>query len=91
MAAFEWRHDKSKSEVREAVKSELRKLGYESKVAWADYRFTSSIGFGTVLSLAGEISEKTIILEKCDGVARGKVLEQFQNIVKQLFPDGEKI
>ena len=91
MALLKWKHDKTKTVVREAVQSELRKLGHDSKVKWADYRFTASVGFGQILSVVGEISEKAIVLEKCDGLAGGTVLQEFRSIMEQLFPGGEDL
>ena len=88
MKLLTWRHSKTKAEVRDAMKLELQRLGYDKNVAWIEYKFTSSLPFG-MLTVAGEISEQTIILDKCSGVMGGKVMAEFRSMLEHMFPGGE--
>jgi len=89
MAVLLWKHRKTRAAARDAVQTELRNLGHDGKVKWKDDSANVSVGFGTVLSAAGEITDESVVLHKCGGAFGGLVLEKCEVILERLFPNGK--
>jgi hypothetical protein len=86
MAALVWKHGTTRSAARQAVVSELRRLGYDSKVTWNGDAATASVGWGTVLSASGVVTDDAVILDRCSGAIGGVVLDKCREIMQRLFP-----
>jgi hypothetical protein len=90
MAILTWRHGMTKAQVRDAIRAELRELGHEARVTWEDFKASASVGWGAVLNVAGEVTDHTIVLERCGGAAGATVLRECRRILERLFPGGEE-
>jgi hypothetical protein len=87
MTVLVWKHGTTKEEARKVIQAELRKLGYDGRVSWDEFRATARVGpWGTILNAAGEITETQVRLEKCGGAFGGLVLRQCRAMLAQLFP-----
>jgi hypothetical protein len=90
VAVLIWRHGKSKTEVRDTIQVELRALGHDGRVTWDGCRAFASVGWGSVLSVAGEVTGHAVVLERCAGAAGAAVLHECRKILERLFPAGEE-
>ena len=50
--------------AREAIRAELAKLGYDGKVTWNGDEATASVGWGTVLSARGKVTDEAVTSSK---------------------------
>jgi hypothetical protein len=90
VAVLVWRHNGSKSEVRQAIEAELKRLGHLERVAWTGDELVVSVGvFAAVLHVRGEITEECVVLHKCSGVAGSRVLQECRALLRKLYPQGE--
>jgi hypothetical protein len=86
MAVLVWRHNTTREVARQTIQAELEHLGHDRKVSWKGDSAVASVGFGSILSASGEITDESIILHKCNGMAGGIVLRQCQMMLERLFP-----
>ncbi len=90
MTALVWKHGTTAAIARDAIRTELAKLGHASNVTWKDYEFTSSLGWGTILSTSGSVNADEIILDKCSGALGGIVLAKSREFFERVSPGGEQ-
>ena len=86
-----WKHGKTLEEVRRLMLERLSDRGISDKVGWKVNRFTSTVGWGAILDLVGEIQSQTVVLEKCSGAIGGVVLGKCREAFREMFPDGEEL
>jgi len=92
VAALVWKHGTSKAEARAAILAELKRLGHDGKVSWADFAATARVGpWGTILDARGEITDEVILVEKCGGLVGAAVLRECKVMLGRLFPGGDVI
>jgi hypothetical protein len=91
MDVLVWRHGKTREEAKAIIQAELKRLHYDGKVAWDADSASASVGWGTILSASGKVTDETIILDKCGGAAGGKVLSKCREILARVFPGGEQV
>jgi hypothetical protein len=88
MAILTWKHRTTKQAAKSAVQDELTRLGYGSGVDWNGFEATARVCFGRVLNAKGTITDTEIIVEKCDGFLKDKVLRECHELLEKLFPGG---
>ena len=71
---------KSKDRVKAEIVFELEKLGYNKYLTWKEFEFSASVGWGSVLSLEGNITDDSIIINKCSGAFGSKVLDKIKEL-----------
>ncbi len=88
MAVLVWKHGTTAAAAREAIRAELAKLGHDAQVTWNGDGATASVGWGTVLSARGRVTDEAVILEQCGGAAGSIVLARCREMLARLFPRG---
>ena len=91
MNILAWKHGETPDDVRRLMRERLQAAGISDKVTWDGNRFTSSVGWGTILNLVGRIEPEAIVLEKCSGAIGGVVLSKCREAFREMFPGGEEI
>jgi hypothetical protein len=91
MPALVWMHGKAATHARDAIQAELRRLGYDSYVAWHDNEAHASVGMGWILDARGSVTDVSVILLKCGGGIGGLVLGKCKEVLERLFPGGEQL
>lgn len=81
MAILRHKHGKTASETKEKIKAALKEKGYADNIEWNGFDFSSSIGFGMILSLSGKITEEEIIIDNCSGAISEIVLDEISKIL----------
>lgn len=89
MSVLVWKHGTTAALARKTIQNELESLGHGSHVNWNGDEFSSSIGWGTILSLAGRVTDQTVVLEKCSGAIGGVVQAKLREFFERDFPGGE--
>ena len=89
MSVLVWKHGTSLADARQRILLRLRESGYENKVTWKGYDFFSSIGWGTVLDVAGRIDDAAVIIDKSGGLMGDLVLKKSEATLKDIFPMGQ--
>jgi len=91
MAALIWKHGKSKAEAVAAIRAALKESGYEGSVKWDGVKLEARYGpFASVVHVKGEVTDDAIILDKCGGLAGGRVLSRCRELLERHFPGGEQ-
>jgi hypothetical protein len=55
------------------------------------FKASVSVGWGSVLSVTGEVTDHAVLLERCGGAAGTAVLHECRKILERLFPGGEEL
>lgn len=90
MTALIWKHGMSKNDARQLIQARIEKAGIRDKVLWKGDSFSSSIGWGTILNLEGQVTDESVILKKAAGALGSIVLEKSREAFQELFPNGER-
>jgi len=88
MAVLVWKHGTTAAAARETIQAELVSLGHDGKVTWKGDEASASVGWGTVLSAAGRVTDEAVVLDKCGGAVGGIVLGKCREMLARLFPAG---
>jgi len=67
----------------------LDEAGVSKSVVWAGNTFSATVGWGSILSLIGEIQDHMIVLKKCSGALASVVLAKTRHAFEEMFPGGE--
>ena len=90
MAVLVWKHGTSKAEAARAVRAALDRAGHGGAVTWSGTRLKARVGpFGSVVSLEGEVTDEYVVIDRCGGLAGGRVLAKCRDSLAGLFPGGE--
>ena len=91
MAVLIWKHGKSKAGAVDAVRAAIKKAGHDGSVTWDGTRLEARYGpFASVVHVKGEVTDDALVLEKCGGLAGGRVLSRCRELLERLFPGGEQ-
>lgn len=90
MAVLAWKHGTTRSRAHQLIESRLQQTGHGRSVNWQGDSFTSSIGWGVVLDLAGRIDDEFVVLDKSRGAMGGIVLTESEAAFEQMFPGGKQ-
>ena len=75
MAVLTWKHGKSKAAAVDAIRAAIEDAGYDGSVKWDGTRLAARVGpFASVVHVKGEVTDDAVVLEKCGGLAGGRVL-----------------
>ena len=92
MAALIWKHGKTKAEVVEAVRRAITEAGYDTSVKWDGAKLEARVGpFASIVHVKGEVTDDAIVLDKCGGLAGGRVLSRCRELLERLLPGGEQL
>lgn len=91
MSVLAWQHGTTAAAATDTIRVELESLGHGSQVNWNGNEFSSSIGWGTILSLTGKVTGEAIVLDKCGGAIGGIVLAKLRECFERAFPGGERV
>ena len=89
MPILQWRHGKTAADVIRLMQQEMSKAGLADKVTWNQNNFAASVGWGTVLSIKGHVTDTEIVLEKCSGASGGAALAKIRELLLEAFPGGD--
>lgn len=91
MAVLVWKHETTRQDARKRIEDRLKSAHVSDKVAWNGDTFSSSVGWGTILNLVGEVTDDAVVLQKSSGAMGGVILAKSREGFKQLFPEGEEV
>lgn len=90
MAVLIWKHGKTKTDALTAIQNALKEAGYSGYVKWNGFKAEAKYGlFSAGLHAQGEITDTSVVLEKCGGLAGGVVLNKCREMLQRLFPRGD--
>jgi hypothetical protein len=90
MEALRWQHGQTADAVRSTIEEQLIRAGYPDKLKWQGNAFSAAVGFGTVLKVQGQITDRDIVIERCDGFLGNIALKKIQDTLPTLFPSSPK-
>jgi hypothetical protein len=89
MAGLVWKHGRTKAEALAAIQGALKEAGYNDSVKWTGYKAEARYGaFASILHADGEVTDDTVVLEKCGGIAGGIVMNHCRELLQRIFPGG---
>ena len=89
MSVLVWKHGTNLADARQRILLRLRGSGYDNKVTWKGDDFYSSIGWGTVLDIAGRIDDEAVTIDKSGGLIGDLVLKKSEVTLRDIFPRGQ--
>jgi hypothetical protein len=91
VAVLIWKHGKPKPEAVAAIRTALKESGHDGSVKWDGTKLEARSGpFASIVHVKAEVTDDALILEKCGGLAGGRVLSRCRELLERLFPGGEQ-
>jgi len=91
MAVLVWKHETTRQDARKRIEDRLKSAHVSEKVSWNGDIFSSSVGWGTILNLVGEVTDDAVVLRKSSGAMGGVILAKSREGFQQLFPEGREV
>lgn len=91
MPVLVWDHGTTRELAVEAIRGALRESGHLESTTWRDGFVEARRGpFGSLLSFRGHVTDRSVVLDTCSGLAGGTVLRSCRAVLERLFPGGEQ-
>jgi hypothetical protein len=89
-AVLRWEHGVSKTDAVAAIRAADKDAGYDGSVKWTGEAFEARSGpFASVVHVKGVVWDEQVVIEKCGGLAGGRVLTKCRELLGGRFPGGE--